>query len=474
LYTGPFTLTLPGTVKAIARHSWFNDSPIMTAAYTAGAGYTGGAGYTVTFDPNGGSWSGMATSQTVTVDEGTSVNMPEPTKTDLHFYGWSETAGGAAVAQPYTPTGDITLYARWAHLVTFDANGGNWSGSTTQLVYVIEGSQLNTQPDPRPVHDTNASFTVVGWTPPAVGAQAPSEVTFPYYPTANVTLTAAWAHRVADASDWADAINAANSASSLYPIYIGANSFSVLASGGSNNPALANYAQIGITGSGTIRLETGAQGNLLNIPDYASVTLNGPTLEGHSTNNSSLVRVSGGAFTLQNGTIKNNHSNAYLSGGVDVLSGGSFIMHNGSITNNTSGSATVAGTGGGVAVAGSFTMNGGSITNNTTGDSWTPTPGYGGGVHITSGSFTMNGGSIAGNTAYDGGGVFVGGAFIMDGGSITNNTANNTGGGVYVYGNFTLDTPASTASVDGNSSNNVAVGLYNGIIDGTAGATAGW
>ena len=64
-------------------------------------------------------------------------------------------------------------------------------------------------------------------------------------------------------------------------------------------------------------------------------------------------------------------------------------------------------------VGGTFIMNGGSIRDNVVSSSE-----FGGGVYLQSGVFTMNGGTISGNTAGDrGGGVFAGNSstFIKSG-----------------------------------------------------------
>jgi uncharacterized repeat protein (TIGR02543 family) len=67
--------------------------------------------YTVTFDSDGGS----AVSST-TVTAGTSIAAPiAPTQTGFTFDGWflSPTNTMEAVVFPYTPDGDVTLYAAW-------------------------------------------------------------------------------------------------------------------------------------------------------------------------------------------------------------------------------------------------------------------------------------------------------------------------------------------------------------------------
>ncbi|WP_168736000.1 InlB B-repeat-containing protein, partial [Cohnella fermenti] len=88
--------------------------------------------YTVTFDPNGGSFSGSE----VTVEHGQTIAEPtEPTRVGYAFEGWyvdpaDETGGWDFDGD--TVSGDMTLYAHWtlnSYTVTFDPNGGSFSGS---------------------------------------------------------------------------------------------------------------------------------------------------------------------------------------------------------------------------------------------------------------------------------------------------------------------------------------------------------
>ncbi len=148
--------------------------------------------------------------------------------------------------------------------------------------------------------------------------------------------------------------------------------------------------------------------------------------------------VGGGKLTGGNNsqTSWSTSTSGHLGGGVCV-NGGTFTMNGGSICDNHS-----SGGGGGVYVrSGTFTMNGGSITQNR--------GAYGssssGGVCVYGGTFTMNGGSITDNriaspSGYGnakGAGVYVGntgGTFNVSGNvTITGNKGDctNTGGQTY-------------------------------------------
>jgi parallel beta-helix repeat protein len=160
---------------------------------------------------------------------------------------------------------------------------------------------------------------------------------------------------------------------------------------------------------------------------------NNVTLQGHSGNNGSMVRVEGGAFKMNSGaTITGNTSTEYQSSGGVFVTYGTFEMTGGSITNNTvTGSSTTAShsqSGGGVSVCsfqygpGVFTMSGGTISNNNAH--------LGGGVHVA-GTFTMKGGTITGNIASgNGGGICLSAraTFTKTGGTITGYNSDQTNG----------------------------------------------
>jgi hypothetical protein len=354
---------------------------------------------------------------------------------------------------------------RGPYTVTFDPG---WSGASppSSVIYYY-GETPVSRPDPSAgPNPPSSGFTLADWYTAAGGG---SPVSFPYRPEADITLHARWkppGGTVGSAASWAAAINAVNATTTPpgnYVIDIGANSFAVDPSGTpGNNPPVAANRTLTITGTGTISLGS-AGGPLLELSGAGvDVTLNGPTLWGtwSGSNSTPVVRLTGGSFTLQNGSIKENRSTGD-GGGVRIMSGGTFTMSGGTITNNT------ANSGGGVYIVdGTFTMSGGSIAGNTAALA-------GGGVDIANpgGTFTMSGGSITGNTSTAGGGVQTTGTFIMNGGTITRNTGNSGGGGgVLVNGTFTLDTPASTGSVRDNlpSSQFQVLRAMSGTIDGTA------
>jgi len=247
-------------------------------------------------------------------------------------------------------------------------------------------------------------------------------------------------------------------------------------------------------GGNEITLTQSASGNIFIIGSGAVLNLDNITLAGNNSNSSARIQinasgsfkmndgskiigastgngvnVSGGTFTMNNGTIKTN------SRGVNITDTGTFTMNNGTISNNISGGVNVSGTGifiindgvisennsstygGGVSVnGGSFTMNGGAISNNSVEHN---TYGYGGGVYIAqNAAFTMTGGRISNNKAkLGGGGLFSVGTTNFSGGSISSNKTDGTGGGVVLNGGtFTM----SGGVINGNSAADLGGGVF--------------
>ena len=90
--------------------------------------------YTVTFDANGGS----VTPTSATTKSWKLEKLPTPTYDGYDFLGWyTEKDGGNAVTTDTIFTKDSTIYARWKnqadpeHTVTFDANGGSVTPTST-------------------------------------------------------------------------------------------------------------------------------------------------------------------------------------------------------------------------------------------------------------------------------------------------------------------------------------------------------
>jgi len=103
--------------------------------------------YTVTFNSNGGS--GTAPSAQI-VDSGSTVTLPNQgslTKSDYEFDGWNTKNDGTgtnySVWASYTPSGNVTLYAKWVQQ-SVTPSGGTFTDSRDGKTYkkVTIGSQV--------------------------------------------------------------------------------------------------------------------------------------------------------------------------------------------------------------------------------------------------------------------------------------------------------------------------------------------
>jgi len=128
--------------------------------------------WTVTLDANGGTVDGRSL-LTVKVAKGQSLNRYyEAEAFGGRFDGWNLKADGSGQqighTWDYTPTADVTLYARWStwHVVTLDANGGRFHNDPSQMTKIVRTGD-NDGVDPS-WYDENVShsdphLTLEGW-----------------------------------------------------------------------------------------------------------------------------------------------------------------------------------------------------------------------------------------------------------------------------------------------------------------------
>ena len=152
------------------------------------------AHYTVTFNANNGS--GIAPNPQ-TVQAGSSITLPngdELSRTGYAFGGWNANASGTGTHYTadlsYTPTGNITLYAKWnpvIYTVTYNVNGGNGMAPGQQTVQA--GSNI-TLPSGSGLSRSNARFG--GWSDNVSGAGTIYQSGNSFAPTTNITFYAIW------------------------------------------------------------------------------------------------------------------------------------------------------------------------------------------------------------------------------------------------------------------------------------------
>ena len=174
---------------------WYTAASGGTRVGGAGDSYTPSANITlyaqwgkpctVTYNANGGSCGTASEKYT-----GTALTLPTPTRDGYWFIGWYDAAeGGNKIGDAgaaYSPSNEITLYARWQekveYTVTYNANGGTCG--TASATY--QGTAL-TLPTP-----TRTGYTFNGWYTAASGGEKIGDAGATYIPGASITLYAQW------------------------------------------------------------------------------------------------------------------------------------------------------------------------------------------------------------------------------------------------------------------------------------------
>ena len=137
--------------------------------------------YTVTYNANGGTTTCEDNNIYIKGEQVTVCN-EVPTKTGYTFLGWSDgnntyTAGGTFTM----PASDVTLTAQWTinqYTVTWNPNGGNWAGSTENIVHTYDyGATIIKPADP-----TREGYRFDGWDAEIAAIMG----------TDNLTYTAQW------------------------------------------------------------------------------------------------------------------------------------------------------------------------------------------------------------------------------------------------------------------------------------------
>ena len=132
---------------------------------------------------------GISRPRTYYTQEGGSIDEPaEPEREGYSLSGWfTSQEGGEEISFPYTPTGDVTIYARWTaerYDVTFDFN---IEGSNPYVQEVDYDSTVSAPADD--VFPENPGYSFYRW------EDAPQDgdpITFPYTVRRDTTFYASW------------------------------------------------------------------------------------------------------------------------------------------------------------------------------------------------------------------------------------------------------------------------------------------
>ena len=339
--------------------------------------------FTVEFESNEGS---AAASETVGEGGKASKPNPDPTRDGWAFDGWYRDDTTFADAWDFEKDvvyEEITLYAKWLQLrtVTFNTNGGGTVASQS----VGDGRNANAPADPTktPTADhylylgaapTAPGFTFGGWYKEAalinIWDFALDTV------TADTTLYAQWTGNFIDVSDQSGANDVekaiayvkANAPEGAYTLHMGSDEN---VAPQTLDAANFDLTIIGMDKERTIQYSGAMYEQLFNISDKDVRLAIGEniTLKGITGSAQSLVLVTGGIFTMEDGSKITGHETSNACGAVFVTgSYAGFNMNGGAISGNKSTSGSYASTGGMAFLNnGTVTMKGGSVTGNTAG-----------------------------------------------------------------------------------------------------------
>ena len=188
---GNTSITLPTPTWAAYRFmGWFNAASGGIKIGEAGASYKPTDDitlyaqwekeYTVTYNANGGSTS--CANGNYIAGETVTVCTTNPSKTGHTFTGWTYSPNVTITDGKFVmPASDVTITAQWqvnSYTVTWNPDGGNWGGSTANIVATYEYGATIVQPA-APQRD---GYRFTGWSP-AVSSPMPA---------GNKTYTAQW------------------------------------------------------------------------------------------------------------------------------------------------------------------------------------------------------------------------------------------------------------------------------------------
>ena len=180
--TGVVTYKVLGVSCTVKAYSVAPDATALSAVtktFTTQAPAT----YTVTYNYNSAT-GGNSTATTTWTTGDTAITLPTPTRTGYDFAGWYTEAGLTnATGLTYSPTSNITLYARFTSTVVYDSQGG----SSVPSVVVNAGSltTLNSALT-KPGYNFSGWYTDTNYT-----TRVPS-AGYDYTPLGNVTIYAKW------------------------------------------------------------------------------------------------------------------------------------------------------------------------------------------------------------------------------------------------------------------------------------------
>jgi hypothetical protein len=190
------SITLPGGTSTInyVYDSWNTNFYGTGTSYPVNSSFTPEGNITlyaawssrVTFNSNGGTGTVPPSQQAIL---GSSIILPSGdglSRTGYNFGGWSTVGSSSdayAAGASYTPEKNVTLYAQWLAVVTFDINGGTGTTPAPRMVpanmYIVLSSS----------GFSKTGFILDGWNTLADGT---GTTYYSFRPSGHITLYANW------------------------------------------------------------------------------------------------------------------------------------------------------------------------------------------------------------------------------------------------------------------------------------------
>ncbi len=167
--------------------STLNGNTEATVTFTAGWQRNE---YTLTVNPNGGTWNGKTSDQTMKLSYQDMKIIDAPTRLGYTFTGWTLSGSGSSLNGTTFTMGDenATLTANWrinSYTLTVNPNGGIWNGSTSSQQFTLNYGTTKEIGVP-----VRRGFTFTGWTLSGSGSSLNGTIFTMGYE--NATLTASW------------------------------------------------------------------------------------------------------------------------------------------------------------------------------------------------------------------------------------------------------------------------------------------
>ncbi|NBQ35777.1 MAG: hypothetical protein EBU16_04625, partial [Actinobacteria bacterium] len=197
---GSCTYSTPGSTSCVITGLTNGTAYTLKATATNATGtsavYTGGtvtsSGYVVTYNANYSG--GTVTPSTATYNSGVPLTLPLPVRSGYSFLGWYTESGTTnfvgSDGSNYSPSGAITLYAKWegiTYAISYNGNGATGGSAPSNGTYQTGGTSYSVTANAGTLTKTGYTFSAWHDNPSGTGSAITS-----YSTSADKTLYAKW------------------------------------------------------------------------------------------------------------------------------------------------------------------------------------------------------------------------------------------------------------------------------------------